>query len=114
MVFVEKKGYSCANCGMYFTNMDEVLSKKFTGTTGEAYLFSLVRNVRFGTSKMRDMLSGRYRISNLYCISCHQNVGWRYDMASKEDQAYKLNKFVLELAMIKEKKTVTHSSKEEF
>ena len=42
------------------------------------------------------MTTGMHTIRVLYCIDCHENVGWKYEIAYEEDQKYKEGRFILE------------------
>jgi hypothetical protein len=48
-VFLEHIGgtrlFSCANCDTVLTNRNELISTRFTGATGRAFLFNRVRSI---------------------------------------------------------------------
>ncbi len=46
------------------------------------------------------MLTGFHLVRDVYCISCHQKLGWAYDCAAEESQRYKEGKVILENAYI--------------
>ena len=41
------KLFSCAHCDTFLTNEGELISKRFTGATGRAYLFNKVVNLNY-------------------------------------------------------------------
>lgn len=41
------KLFSCANCETVLTNKAELLSTRFTGSTGRAFLFNKVVNLKY-------------------------------------------------------------------
>ena len=40
--------FTCANCDTYLTNKGELISTRFTGATGRAFLFNKVVNLSYG------------------------------------------------------------------
>lgn len=67
--------FSCAKCDTPLTNRSELLSVRFTGATGRAYLFNRVQNLDFSEVQERTMLTGartttKIRIALFYCSSC--------------------------------------------
>lgn len=58
-IFLEHIGgnrlYSCANCDTVLTNRSELISTRFNGSTGRAYLFSNV--VNFVTNEVQERVS---------------------------------------------------------
>lgn len=46
------------------------------------------------------MLSGMHTVADIYCCSCGQIVGWKYESAHEKSQKYKEGKFVLERGRI--------------
>ena len=73
--------YSCKECDAPLTNKDEIVSskcyylkitdlnikfsKRFTGSTGRAFLFNRVVNVVHSDSNCRVMLTGRHIVLNI-------------------------------------------------
>ena len=51
-IFLEHLGgsrlFTCANCDTYLTNKGELISTRFTGATGRAFLFNRVVNLSYG------------------------------------------------------------------
>ena len=56
-VFLEHIGgsrlFSCANCDTVLTNRNELMSTRFTGATGRAFLFNRVVNLSFNEVQER-------------------------------------------------------------
>ncbi|KNA04814.1 hypothetical protein SOVF_196230 [Spinacia oleracea] len=46
------------------------------------------------------MLSGMHTVADIFCCSCGQIVGWKYESAHEKSQKYKEGKFVLERGRI--------------
>ncbi len=46
------------------------------------------------------MLTGLHLVRDVFCICCHQKLGWAYDCAAEESQRYKEGKVILENAYI--------------
>lgn len=42
-----KRVFSCAHCDTFLTNKHELISTRFTGATGRAFLFNRVVNLNF-------------------------------------------------------------------
>ena len=42
-----KRLFSCAQCDTFLTNRNELISTRFTGATGRAFLFNKVVNLRY-------------------------------------------------------------------
>uniref|UniRef100_A0A3B1JI26 Yippee like 5 n=1 Tax=Astyanax mexicanus TaxID=7994 RepID=A0A3B1JI26_ASTMX len=51
--------FSCANCDTILTNRSELISTRFTGATGRAFLFNKVVNLQYSEVQDRVMLDGR-------------------------------------------------------
>ncbi|CBY16297.1 unnamed protein product [Oikopleura dioica] len=102
--------YSCKECDAPLTNKDEIFSKRFTGSTGRAFLFNRVVNVVHSDSNCRVMLTGRHIVLDVYCKKCDTKLGWMYEFAVNNDQQYKEGKTILEVALIQERpeRTVVH------
>ena len=45
-IFGGAKLYSCKSCDAFLTTKDELLSTRFTGATGRAFLFNKVVNLK--------------------------------------------------------------------
>lgn len=105
-VFLEHPGgsrlYSCGNCDTPLTNKKELASTRFTGSTGRAFLFNKVVNIRLSSVQDRVMLTGRHFVRDVFCKKCSAKLGWFYEFATEEDQKYKENKVILERALIME------------
>lgn len=105
-IFLEHPGgsrlYSCANCDTVLTNKKELASTRFTGSTGRAFLFNKVLNIRLSEVQDRVMLTGRHFVRDVFCKKCSTKLGWFYEFATEEDQRYKENKVILERALILE------------
>ena len=92
--------YSCRSCGTFLTNRDQMISERFTGSTGKAMLFNKVVNLSFSEIEERNMLTGMHKVRDVFCKSCHTRIGWFYEYAVDEPQRYKEGKTILEKALI--------------
>lgn len=87
-VFIEHMGgsrlFSCATCDTNLTNRSELISTRFTGATGRAFLFNKVVNLTYSEVQDRVMLTGRHmvcevkmlplvthNVSSVFCINLH-------------------------------------------
>ncbi|CDS36993.1 yippee protein [Echinococcus multilocularis] len=94
-LFIEHLGgervFVC-HCHTPLTNRDELLSTRFTGSTGRAFLFHRVVNVTFSEIQDRVMITGRHLVRDVLCMNCGNKLGWMYEYAMEESQRYKEGK----------------------
>ena len=64
--------------------------QQFQGRCGKAFLFDTASNVYLGPKEERMLLTGMHVVADLFCVVCHNNVGWQYLAASEPSQAYKV------------------------
>mmetsp|Transcript_12855 Transcript_12855/g.26262 ORF Transcript_12855/g.26262 Transcript_12855/m.26262 type:complete len:114 (+) Transcript_12855:311-652(+) len=93
--------YTCSQCATHLALGEQLISQSFHGRTGRACLFSHVANVALGPLEERIFTTGLHSVCDIYCISCHQNVGWYYKEAYEENQKYKEGKFIVEKALMR-------------
>lgn len=105
-VFLEHPGgtriFSCANCDTALTNRNQLISMRFTGATGRAFLFHKVVNLTFSDIQNRVMLTGRHVVRDVSCKNCSAKLGWIYEYATEEEQRYKEGRVILERALVTE------------
>ncbi|KAI3936948.1 hypothetical protein MKX01_015163 [Papaver californicum] len=92
--------YKCKFCQSHLALADDLVSRSFSCRRGKAYLFNTAVNVVVGTQEERMMLSGLHTVADIFCCSCGQIVGWKYEAAHDKSQKYKEGKFVLERGRI--------------
>ncbi|ESQ44855.1 hypothetical protein EUTSA_v10010822mg [Eutrema salsugineum] len=92
--------YSCKHCRTHLSTHQDIMSKSFQCKYGQAYLFSKVVNISIGKKEDKMMLTGLYTITDIFCVGCGSNVGWKYETAHDQSQKYKEGKSVLELYKI--------------
>ncbi|XP_057797419.1 protein yippee-like At5g53940 isoform X1 [Salvia miltiorrhiza] len=96
VVDLEGRSYRCKFCKTQLALADELISRAFHCRRGKAYLFNNVVNVTVGPHEERMMISGMHTVSDVFCCSCGQLLGWKYETAHEESQKYKQGKFALE------------------
>ncbi|XP_050298828.1 protein yippee-like 5 [Anthonomus grandis grandis] len=105
-VFLEHMGgtrlFSCAACHTNLTNRTELISTRFTGATGRAYLFNRVVNLTYSEVQDRVMLTGRHMVRDVSCKQCDSKLGWMYEFATEDNQKYKEGRVILERALVTE------------
>ncbi|KAF7276983.1 yippee zinc finger protein [Rhynchophorus ferrugineus] len=105
-VFLEHMGgsrvFSCARCETNLTNRSELISTRFTGATGRAFLFNKVVNLTYSEVQDRVMLTGRHMVRDVSCKSCDSKLGWMYEFATEDSQKYKEGRVILERALVTE------------
>ena len=94
--------FSCAACDSPLTNRAELISTRFTGATGRAFLFNRVVNLSFSDAQDRVMLTGRHMVRDVLCKNCDVKLGWIYEFATEENQRYKEGRVILERQLITE------------
>lgn len=52
--------------------------KAFRGRGGKAYLFDKVFNYFCGEVELRELMTGKHVVCDIFCKGCKQNLGWRY------------------------------------
>ncbi|XP_046855025.1 protein yippee-like 5 [Xenia sp. Carnegie-2017] len=105
-VFLEHPGgariYSCEKCGTALTNKSQLISMRFTGATGRAFLFNKVVNITLSDVQDRIMLTGRHMVRDVSCKNCDTKLGWMYEFAVEDGQRYKEGRVILERALVSE------------
>ena len=94
--------FSCARCDTPLTNRAELISTRFTGATGRAFLFNRVVNLSYSEVQDRVMLTGRHMVRDVLCKNCDAKLGWIYEFATEDNQRYKEGRVILERALITE------------
>ncbi|CAL9015023.1 unnamed protein product [Prunus brigantina] len=93
---VEIQIFKCRYCKVDSASRDDVVSKEFQGRYGRAYLFRNVVNISLGPIEERELISGLHTVNDVYCSSCQQIMGWKYDKAYEPSQKYKEGMYILE------------------
>lgn len=105
-IFLDHMGggrlFSCVSCDANLTNRSELISTRFTGATGRAFLFNKVVNLSFSDIQDRVMLTGRHMVRDISCKNCEAKLGWIYEFATEESQRYKEGRVILERALVRE------------
>ena len=105
-IFIEHIGgtrlFSCADCDTVLTNRDELISTRFQGATGRAYLFNRAVNLNYSEVMDRVMLTGHHMVRDVFCKNCDKQLGWMYEFATEDKERYKEGKVILEKAQIQE------------
>lgn len=105
-IFLEHIGgtrlFSCATCYTVLTNRTELISTRFTGATGRAFLFKRVVNLTYSEVQDRVMLTGRHMVRDVSCKNCSAKLGWIYEFATEDNQRYKEGRVILERALVTE------------
>ncbi|XP_077289129.1 yippee zinc finger protein [Arctopsyche grandis] len=94
--------FLCAACDTNLTNRSELISTRFTGATGRAFLFNKVVNLVYSEVQDRVMLTGRHMVRDVSCKNCSTKLGWIYEFATEENQRYKEGRVILERALVTE------------
>ncbi|XP_009356776.1 protein yippee-like At5g53940 [Pyrus x bretschneideri] len=100
VVELEGRCYKCKFCKTHLALFSDCVSRAFRCHRGKAYLFNNAVNTIAGTSEERMMLSGLHTVADIFCCSCGQIVGWKYESAHENSQKYKEGKFILERGRI--------------
>ncbi|KAH9802474.1 protein yippee-like [Citrus sinensis] len=100
VVELDGRSYRCKFCRTHLALPEDLVSRAFHCRRGKAYLFNSTVNITVGASEERLMLSGMHTVADIFCCSCGQIVGWKYESAREKSQKYKEGKFVLERGRI--------------
>uniref|UniRef100_A0A0A9F280 Yippee domain-containing protein n=1 Tax=Arundo donax TaxID=35708 RepID=A0A0A9F280_ARUDO len=79
----------CRRCRLDAASVGAILSRDFQGRFGRAYLFDRVVNITLGPDEDRHLVTGLHTVNDIYCICCHEILGWRYEKAYEESEKYK-------------------------
>ncbi|KAL5700203.1 hypothetical protein ACHQM5_025680 [Ranunculus cassubicifolius] len=96
----ETRIFKCKCCRVDLACYYDIRAHNFVGRCGDAYLFRDVVNVSPGPTEIRQLISGLHAVKDIYCCSCQQLLGWKYEKAYEEDQMYKEGMYVLEMQRI--------------
>ncbi|XP_052897555.1 protein yippee-like [Anopheles moucheti] len=103
-VFLEhingQKLYNCAVCNTNLTNWEQLISTRFHGATGPAYLFRRVVNLTHSEVQCRYMNTGYHLVREVICKKCKVKLGWMYEFAMQKPQEYKEGAVLLERCLI--------------
>jgi hypothetical protein len=92
--------YSCATCGAHISMTSYVLSKKFQGKSGRAYMMRKVVNCYLGPREDRVLIAGLHTVADVRCRCCESLLGWKYLEVFDNHQRLKVGRYVLEKAHI--------------
>ncbi|KAH0902515.1 hypothetical protein HID58_042018, partial [Brassica napus] len=91
--------YLCRNCENPLALGEDLISKKFVGASGPAFMFSHAMNVVIGPKIERKLITGSYMVADVMCGNCGENM-WRpsilnrgenlIDLFGKVDHALKV------------------------
>jgi len=99
--------YVCIRCGNELTAKCLIMDQNFHGRTGPSFLIETVFNCDIGSKATRKLHTGMHVVSDVFCRQCRTNIGWFYHEATKHDQQYKISHFVVECALICQRKQYT-------
>jgi hypothetical protein len=97
----DESGFGCGFCGAHLCVAEDVVSDNFRGRHGEALLVSRCDNSYYGHQEEKQLMTGLHRVRDVFCANCDQYIGWGYDFAVEAREAYKMQRFVLERALIR-------------
>ncbi|KAK6026081.1 yippee putative zinc-binding protein [Ostertagia ostertagi] len=84
-----RRTFSCEKCGTYLSNRQEVVSTRFSGSTGRAFLFRRVANTRQGNPVVRKLTTGNHLVRDVFCLCCGTKLGWLYEFTCEVAERYK-------------------------
>jgi len=74
----------------------------FRGSTGAAYLFRHVCNIKLSHVEERVMITGHHFVRDVFCKCCESKLGWMYEFARDPSQAYKEGNVILEKKLMED------------
>ncbi|EHB17394.1 Protein yippee-like 5 [Heterocephalus glaber] len=93
--------FSYANCDTILTNRSELISTRFTGTTGRAFLFNKVVNLQYSEVQDQVMLTGCHMVQDVSWKNCNSKLGWIYEFATEDSQQYKEGHVIQKHAVVR-------------
>lgn len=91
----------CTNCLSHLCLSSLVISDKFWGLSGKAYLVDQLINVLRDRDDLEtQMKTGTYVINKVKCGQCLTSLGWIYKKSYCSAESYKEGKFVIERKFI--------------
>lgn len=92
----------CNECLSHLCLSNLVLSDKFWGLSGDAYLVDKLINVQPDDKDQEtQMKTGVYLINKVRCQQCTTTLGWFYKKLYSYSESYKEGKFVIEKKFIR-------------
>ncbi|KAL7675842.1 hypothetical protein ACOME3_002106 [Neoechinorhynchus agilis] len=88
--------YVCKRCSAHLTKERDIMSARFRGRTGRAFLFKRAYNTKTGAMKQQTFLTGDHLTRDLFCVNCDTQIGFQYEYAKENDQAYKEGRVLIE------------------
>ncbi|KAI4307068.1 hypothetical protein L6164_030298 [Bauhinia variegata] len=88
--------YRCGNCQTPIAFRSDLLSKNYVAKSGGAFMFSHAVNIIAGEKQHRELITGSYTVTGIYCSNCGQELGWKYLKAYQDRQKFKEGKFIIE------------------
>ncbi|XP_057545836.1 protein yippee-like At4g27740 [Amaranthus tricolor] len=92
--------YSCNNCWNPIAFKDDILSKSFIASSGQAYMFRNATNLKIGDKFEKQLLIGHFTIAGIYYGKSGQVLGWKYIRAHDQRQAYKEGNYITIIIII--------------
>lgn len=93
----------CNECLSHLCLSSLVLSDRFSGLSGDAYLVDKLINVQpDGMDQETRMKTGVYLINKIHCRQCFTVLGWVYKKLFSYSESYKEGKFVIEKKFIRQ------------
>lgn len=81
---------------VHLASSNDLVSKSLHSRNGPAYLFRDVVNVFLGPTHEREMQTGIFAVQDVFCKSCSNLIGWRYERSYEDSEKYKENAVALE------------------
>ncbi|OLL26479.1 Protein yippee-like [Neolecta irregularis DAH-3] len=78
-----------------------MLKDRHSEVNMERPTYSTKVNTIDGNPEERTMTTGRHIVRDIKCCGCESIVGWKYDRAYEQSEAYKEGKFILEYELLK-------------
>ncbi|KAI8637269.1 yippee-like protein [Parasitella parasitica] len=95
-----KQIYSCNSCHCHLIDQNSIISRKFQGRNGPAYLVDAISNIIVGTREERMLRTGIHTVADIICNQCHIKIGWKYLRALDEPQKYKEGRYIVEKSRV--------------
>uniref|UniRef100_A0A182PFM6 Protein yippee-like n=1 Tax=Anopheles epiroticus TaxID=199890 RepID=A0A182PFM6_9DIPT len=80
--------FNCGHCDTNITTKGELISTRFVGESGAAFLFKRAVNLIYSEPFNRKLITGWHVVRDVRCKYCLLKLGWMYEFAVPHAQQY--------------------------
>ncbi|TNV87541.1 hypothetical protein FGO68_gene15634 [Halteria grandinella] len=91
---------SCKYCLVPLFYTFEIISHDYKCKNGKAFFVALVRNVILGDTYTTTLTSGKVDLANIYCVNCHNELGFKYIKTYVDQNSFKQERFMVDCSKV--------------